>query len=131
MALPHTRQSVWAYPAQRTDGDDADPGAIPEGTTFRIPDSIDLDQVEMDPYARMLARAAQKYGIVVRDTAGAVVLYAENPLSSGTRHPYFGVNGILHCRTGHAEPACYADSNNRLSGFPWDKLEAVKATLRQ
>jgi hypothetical protein len=131
IALPHTRQSVWAAPAQRTDGEDADDNAIPEGTTFRVPDNVDLDQIEMDPYARMLARAAQKYGIVVRDTAGAVVLYAENPLSSGTRHPYFGIGGILHCRTGRAEPACYADSNNRLSGFPWDKLEAVRTELQQ
>jgi hypothetical protein len=41
-----------------------------------------------------------------------------NPLSKGTGHPYFGVDGILRCAKGWAEGACYADSNNRLSRFP-------------
>lgn len=131
IALPQTRRSVWAYPAQRTDGEEADPEAIPQGATFRLPDSINVDQLDMDPYARMVARAAQKYGMVVRDTAGAVVLYAENPLTTGAGHPYFGVGGILRCAKGHAEAACYPDSNNRLRGFPWDKLVAVQARLQQ
>lgn len=131
IALPRTRRSVWAYPAQRTDGEEADPEAIPQGATFRLPDSVNVDEVDMDPYARMVARAAQKYGMVVRDTAGAVVLYAENPLTTGAGHPYFGVGGILRCAKGYAEAACYPDSNNRLRGFPWDKLVAVQARLQQ
>ena len=36
----------------------------------------------------MLARAVKKYGMAVRDTAGAVVFYAENPLSDGSNDPY-------------------------------------------
>ena len=131
IALPQTRRSVWAQPAQRTDGRDNDPNAIPEGARFRIPESVDLDQIAMDPYARMVARAVQKYGMIVRDTAGAVVLYAENPLTKGADHPYFGMGGILRCPMGHIESACYADSNNRLRGFPWDKLQAVQARLQE
>lgn len=131
IALPRTRRSVWADPAQRTDGEDADRYAIPEGTTFRIPANVDIDQIDMEPYARMLARAVQTHGMVVRDTAGAVVLYAENPLSKGAADPYFGLNGILQCPNGRSAPVCYPDSNNRLRGFPWEKLEAVQATLRQ
>ncbi|MEH2614385.1 hypothetical protein [Bradyrhizobium sp. AZCC 1693] len=131
IALPQTRQSVWAHPAQRTDGSEDDPDAIPQGATFRIPENVDLDQINMDPYARMVARAVQKYGMIVRDTAGAVVLYAENPLSNGPGHPYYGIGGILRCAKGRPEAACYADSNNRLNGFPWDKLEAVEATLQE
>jgi hypothetical protein len=131
VALPRTRRSVWAYPAQRTDGGQTDPDAIPQGATFRLPVNIDLDQIDMDPYARMIARAVQKHGMVVRDTAGAVVLYAENPLSKGTDHPYFGVDGILRCPRGRAESVCYPDSNSRLRGFPWSKLEAIKATLQE
>lgn len=131
VALPQTRRSVWVHPAQRTDGEESDANAIPEGATFRLPESVNLDQIDMDPYARMIARAVQKYGMVVRDTAGAVVLYAENPLSKGADHPYFGVGGILRCPKGRAEAACYADSNNRLRGFPWDKLEAIQAAFEE
>jgi hypothetical protein len=131
IALPQTRRSVWVHPAQRTDGEETDPNAIPEGATFRLPEDLNLDQIDMDPYARMVARAIQKYGMVVRDTAGAVVLYAENPLSKGADHPYFGIGGILRCPTGRAEAACYPDSYNRLRGLPWDKLEAVQATLQE
>jgi hypothetical protein len=69
--------------------------------------------------------------MVVRDTAGNVVPYAENPLSKGADHPYFGAGGILRFVKGRAEAACYADGNNRLGGFPWDKLEAIQATLQE
>jgi hypothetical protein len=132
IALPNTRRAVWAQPAQRTDGGADNPDAIPQGATFRLPESLNLDKIEMDPYARMLARAVQRYGMVVRDTAGTVALYAENPLSEqGEDHPYFGVGGILRCPHGRIEASCYADSNNRLRGFPWDKLEVVHATLHQ
>jgi hypothetical protein len=117
---------VWVPPAQRTDGEENDANAIPQGATFRLPESVNLDQIDMDPYARMVARAVQRYGMVVRDTAGAVVLYAENPLLKGADHPYFGVGGILRCKEGRW--ACYAGSNNRLRGFPWDKLEAIRVT---
>jgi hypothetical protein len=131
ISLPQTRRAVWAHPAQRTDGEENDPDAIPQGATFRLPESVNLEQIDMDPYARMVARAVQKYGMVVRDTAGTVVLYAENPLSKGADHPYFGVGGILRCAKGSAEAACYPDSNNRLHGFPWDKLEVIQATLQE
>ncbi|MGY3443688.1 MULTISPECIES: hypothetical protein [unclassified Bradyrhizobium] len=131
IALPQTRRSVWVDPAQRTDGEDDDPDAIPEGTTFRIPSSVDLDDLDMDPYAAMLARAAQRYGIVVRDTAGAVVFYAENPLSKGPDHPYYGIGGILQCPKGYAVAACYPDGNNRLRGFPWHLLEAIQSRRQQ
>lgn len=96
--------------------------------TFHLPESVNLDEIDIHPYGRMVARAVQTYGMVVRDTAGAVTLYAENPLSRGSDHPYFGIGGILNCPNGRAEQVCYPDSNNRLRGFPWDKLEAVQTT---
>ncbi len=127
IALPRARKGRWAWPAQRTDGAEDDPLAIPQGVTFRLPASLDLDRIAMDPYARMLARAAQRHGIVVRDTAGAVVLYAENPLASGADDPYHNLGGIFRCPEGKAVEACW--SYSRLRGFPWDRLEAIKASL--
>ena len=131
IGLPETRRSVWTYPAQRTDGQDNDANAIPEGTTFRLPPDLDLDAIDMDSYARMIARAVQKYGMVVRDTAGTVVLYAENPVVRGAADPYFGPGGILRCAKGYIEAKCYPDGNNRLRGFPWNKLVALRAKLEK
>jgi len=129
IALPKTRSAIWALPARRTDGTVTDPTAIPEGTTFRIPASLNLNAIDMDPYARMLARAAQTYGLVVRDTAGAVAFYAENPSGMPGPDPYWGPGGILGCPSSGAVPSCYPDSNNRLRGFPWAQLVAIRAIL--
>ncbi len=57
IALAQTRRSVWVPPAQRSDGEECDPNAIPQGTTFRSPQSVDLNQIELDFYARIIARA--------------------------------------------------------------------------
>jgi hypothetical protein len=127
VALPETRRSVWVHPAQRTDGAVDRPDAIPQGTLFRLPSDLDLNSLRLDPFNRMIARAVQRHGMVVRDTAGVVAFYAENPLSTTPdTHPYFGAGGILRCPEGRAIPACYPDGNNRLAGFPWERLEAVR-----
>jgi hypothetical protein len=127
VALPETRRGVWVHPAQRTDGAADRLDAIPQGTLFRLPTSLDLASLRLDPLARMIAAAVQEHGMIVRDTAGVVAFYAENPLSSQPQtHPYFGQDGILLCPAGKAVPACYPDGNNRLAGFPWERLEAVR-----
>lgn len=127
-SVPETRErSVWAFPAQRSDGQIRDENAIPEGTTFRLPPDLDLDALEMDPYARLLARAVQKYGMVLRDVSGSVSFYAENPLNRYTPHPYYGEGGILRCTRGVYEWSC--SSTSRLRGFPWDRLQALRARL--
>ena len=56
----------------------------------------------------MLAQAAQTYGIVVRDEAGAVSLYAQDPKSIGT----------------NPSPAALDNwyPNTYLSWLPWDHL---------
>jgi hypothetical protein len=127
VALPETRRSAWVHPAQRTDGAVDRSDAIPQGTLFRLPSDLDLDNLQLDPFNRMIARAVQRHGMVVRDTAGVVAFYAENPLSATPdKHPYFGLGGILRCPDGRAVPACYPDGKNRLSGFPWERMEAVR-----
>ena len=126
-AIPHARASVWTHPAQRTDGNDTSELAIPQGATFRLPADLDLEKLDMDPYARMVARAVQKYGMVLRDTAGAVTFYAENPQVQGTGHPYSGRNGILRCEEVTISWACSPSS--RLRGFPWDRLQALRTKI--
>lgn len=127
ISLPESRARVWNHPAQSTDGKRKDPDAIPQGTLFRLPASLDLEAIDMDPYARMIARAVQRYGMLVRDTSGAVTFYAENPMTKGGKgNPYYGDGGILRCPGGKMQPSCFPDGNNRLRGFPWNHLQAVQ-----
>ena len=68
------------------------PNAIPEGTRFRLDPSLDLNTIQMAPVVRMIAEAAQDYGIVLRDGAGSVTFYGEDPTPTGT-NPYAGPTG--------------------------------------
>ncbi len=60
------------------------PGRDPGGGAFWIDPSLDLARIPMSPIVRMLAVAAQRYGIVVRDTAADVTFYAQDPTPTGT-----------------------------------------------
>ncbi len=133
VALPEVlAYPKWSYPANRTDGTTSSTNAIPEGTRFRFPASLNLDAITMDPYARMIAKAVQKYGMVVWDKAGTVSFRGENPASNYPGgSPYTKSGGILACPGGVSQQACWADSNGRLKGFPWDKLVAVKTQMNQ
>lgn len=127
-AIPETRErSIWSFPAQRSDGQIKNEDAIPEGVTFRLPSDLNLDALDMDPYARMLAKAVQKYGMVLRDVSGSVNFYAENPLNRYNPNPYYGAGGFLRCP--HSVYAWSCSSTTRLRGFPWDKLQALRARL--
>lgn len=122
----------WSYPANRSDGQISAANAIPEGTTFRFPADLNLDAIAMDPYARMIAKAVQKHGMVVWDRAGTVSFRAENPANKySDGNPYTKAGGILNCPGGVSQQACWADSNGRLKGFPWDKLVVVKTVMNQ
>jgi len=130
IALVETRRGVWMHPAQRSDGQVDDDAAIPEGATFRLPLDLDLDALALTPYCKMIARAVQEYGMTVRDKAGAVVLYGENPLASlDASHPYYGRDGILGCPGGEFAWSCSPDTNNLLRNFPWSSLVALDALL--
>jgi hypothetical protein len=118
MAVPRARAGVWSWPAQRTDGKVPGPVAIPLGTRFRIDPRVDLDELPMAPIVRAMARAAQRYGIVVRDTGSNVAFYAEDPTPTGS-NPYVGKNGLF----GGQYPSTL------LRQFPWRHLQALKTKL--
>lgn len=127
----------WAHPAQRSDGHikpEKNPYAIPEGATFRLPADLDLDAIDMDPYARMVARAVQKYGMVVRDKSGAVTLYAENPAGRYAEDPYRKPGGILRWPE-NVDPKntwpLGPHTKGRLRGFPFDKLRMLKPKMNK
>ncbi|MGH2837685.1 MAG: calcium-binding protein, partial [Thermoleophilaceae bacterium] len=119
LAIPEIKKAVFSWPAQRSDGSLDSPNAIPEGTRFRLDPTLDLNTLQMSPVVRMIARAAQDYGIVLRDGAGSVALYGEDPTPTGT-NPYAGPNGYFQGKS----PATL------MQQFPWSRLQALKTNLR-
>lgn len=109
---------ILSWPARRSDGYNPKklPNRIPEGTRFRLDPAVDVEALKMHPVGKIIARAAQKYGFVVWDKAGAISLRAQNPksyLSMGKENPYPALFG---------QTPTYAI----LKGFPWDKLQFLQ-----
>jgi hypothetical protein len=120
MNVPFARPKRYSWPAQRTDGSSSDSNAIPEGARFRLDPRLDIDKLDLPPMTRMMAEAAQRYGIIVRDQTGhAVSFFAENPAPHGT-NPYTGPDGFYHGQSPNAV----------LSAFPWEHLQLLKMELR-
>jgi hypothetical protein len=67
----------------------------------------------------MLARAVQRYGMVMDNSGDDVAFMAEAP-KPGDPHPYDGPNGLF----GGQHP------DDLLAGFPWDRLQAIADTGR-
>jgi hypothetical protein len=114
MAIPAARAADWSWPAQRTDGSSTDRNAIPEGTRFRLPADLDVNSLSAPSAVRATALAVQRYGMVVRDGAGSVVFYAEDPTPTGS-NPYPTIFG-----TPWMDVA--------LRNFPWTRLQVVAPT---
>jgi hypothetical protein len=119
LAIPNPSTS-YVFPAQRTDeaGNSTAPDAIPAGTRFRLPASLNIEALKLNRQAKMMAYAAQKYGMIVRDRAGTVAFFGEDP------QEYARANGF--------DPYAYlfgtASPSDRglLAQFPWSKLQVVR-----
>jgi hypothetical protein len=124
MDLPYPKAGEWSWPAQRSDGTGTDPNAVPEGAHLRLDPSLNLTTLHLPPLTLMIARAAQTYGIIVRDqTHYAVGFYAEDPTQTGT-DPYY-TNGVPN-PTG---PFGGLWPDQLLHSFPWSSLEVLQMKL--
>jgi hypothetical protein len=114
------RAGSFASPAQRSDGKSVDPDSIPEGARLRLDPRLDLGSLPLSPFARMLAEAAQRYGMIVQDGSQSTVVYAEDPapmMRDG--YPNFYEAG-------------YGSHLSRAVGeLPWGDLEVVQMHLCQ
>ncbi|WP_342371666.1 hypothetical protein PCC79_09395 [Propioniciclava soli] len=81
IALPEVKADVYSWPANRTDGT-VHGLAIAEGQLLRLPADLNLDDYNLSPLARTIARAAQEYGIMVVDVAGSVTFMAQHEISA-------------------------------------------------
>jgi hypothetical protein len=116
LALPDVRAGVAALPAQRSDGTVESAVAVPEGARFRLDPALDLDTLGLAPPVLAIARAVQRYGAIVRDRAGVVAFYGEDPRGEDG-DPYGPIFGPQQ-------------PSELLRTFPWRSLQLVEMDLR-
>jgi hypothetical protein len=114
LSLPVTKAGAWSWPAQRSDGSGTGLNNIPEGTRFRLEPTLDIAALNLPPLVRMMAVAAQRYGIVVHDKSGAVDFYGQDPTPTEANPWPAVIDG---------EPIW-----QMMSKFPWSHLEALTLT---
>lgn len=115
IGIDRPRADVYSWPANRTDGTWWSNDAIPEGTRFRLDPNLNVDSLGLDPVPRMIAKAAQKYGFIVRDNSfGPLVVYAEDS------SPYVRANG-----KDPYDPLTNQEKHLWMKTFPWDRLQAM------
>jgi hypothetical protein len=100
-------------PASHNAATSTDPNALREGMQLQLDPTIDVNSLPIPSYAKVMARAMQVYGMYVRDNAGSLGVYGENPVGRGY-NPWPAVLG-----TSNTYPS--------LAGIPWSKFRIVSA----
>jgi hypothetical protein len=118
IAIPNTRYGEYSSPAHRTDGYSAAPLSLPEGAHLRLDPSLNLASLHLSRVTLMLAEAAQRYGIFVRDSGANVAFVAQDPTPTGA-NPYAGAHGYFEGKS----------ASQLLESFPWSYLELMKMEL--
>jgi hypothetical protein len=113
IAIPEARRGVWSHPADISDGVAEGPDTIPEGARFRLPAKLDIDALGLPPLTAMLAKAAQRYGIIVVDQSGSVSFRGQDPL---------GGHEWLRALRGEKPYQI-------LGRFPWGRLQLTEMVL--
>lgn len=117
MYLAIIAPAMWnqvSWPANRSDGFSRDANALAQGQRLRLDPTLDIGSLGLTPVGDMIARAAQKHGFIVADTAGAVSVVTES--GSAVR----GARGGNPWNELLAGPAYEAMRN-----FPWDKVQVL------
>jgi hypothetical protein len=118
MAIPGVRAGFYAAPAERDDGKSTDPLSLPEGAHLRLDPKLDLAALHLPHLTLMIAEAAQRYGIFVRDRGGNVCFFAQDPVPTG-KEPYRGPGGFFEGQY----------PSQLLAAFPWSHLQLLKLEL--
>jgi hypothetical protein len=118
IGIPNVRAGVYTAPAKRTDGKSTSSLSLPEGAHLRLDPTLNLAALQLPPFTLRIAEAAQRYGIFVRDVAGTVNFYAQDPVPTGTE-PYTGPSGYFEGKT----------PRQLLASFPWSHLQLLQMQL--
>jgi hypothetical protein len=87
-------------------------GHLVEGTWLRLDPTLDVAALHLPPWQEMVAVAAQRYGMFLRDNSGSLAVYGENPINSGggARWQAVGVDPV----SARFSPA-----------FPWKRMQVL------
>ena len=120
IAIPNVRAGTYAAPAQRTDGKATGPLTLPEGAHLRLDPKLDLATLHLPHITQLIAEAAQRYGLLIRDYAPDVTFYAQDPSPTAT-NPYTSPTGYFEGKT----------PKELLANFPWNHLQVLKMHLHK
>ncbi len=123
--LPYPCQTIYSWPAQRTDGAGTASNCIPEGAHLRLNPTLNIPALHLPKFVQMMAQAAQTYGIIVRDqTKWSIGFWIQTPASAGTSDPFYNSNGdpTTNGPFGGMWP------NQLMSYFPWNSLQVLQMT---
>jgi hypothetical protein len=107
--------NTFIYPADRGDCS-SHPGQPSEGTYFRLPTSVNCSD-QANKFADMVCTAIQKYGMVVLDQGGAVMIEAEQT-SDWAAEGNTGTDPISASWAGAQEYQVVAN-------LPWSQMQVV------
>ena len=111
ITVPEVTSNTFRWPATRTDGT-AGTGGIQMGTRFRLDPKFDVwGSTTLSLPAKIVAYAAQKYGVVVRDHGGMVSFYGEDP-SLLDSNPWPAMLGNQ-------------SASQAMKNFPWDRMQVL------
>jgi hypothetical protein len=119
--LPHPqiRKGVKAWPAWRSDGISTALNSVPEGAHFRLDPNLDINSLHLPPLTRMIAIAAQRYGLIVRDGSTNISIdgqVPETPAQTAAWEEALHGSGFTHW-------------SQVLKSFPWSHLQLLKMSL--
>ena len=106
----------YVYPADRTDCG-SNSGQPAEGQWFRFPPRLATPS-GLTPFARMVFKAIQDYGVVITDQSGDVTIYAEDP-TDWKAEGHKGIDPITKSWDGQQAYAVVAN-------LPWGQLQTVQ-----
>lgn len=111
--MPGIGQGPPVCPATHNAPTTSDPNALREGQLLQLDPSLNVDALALPAWQKTIARAAQVYGMYLRDNSGSLALYAENPIARGyDAWALVGLGGL---------------DSAPLAGFPWDRFRVVGA----
>lgn len=80
-SYPYPAEDRCVFPASKTDGNSSLPNAIPEGARIQLDPSLtdaDFDRMQLNATGKIIARALQRYGMILINYAGRPKVNVEN-----------------------------------------------------
>lgn len=113
-AMPGVGTGAPKCPATHNAGSVTSADALQEGTRIQLDPSFDVDSLAVPAWEKIVLRAAQTYGMFLRDQGGALTVVAENPLNRG--YDAWGQVGVVS-----------GGGSIALKSVPWDRFRVIGA----